>query len=176
MKEIEVKVLEINRAECEKTLSKLGAKKIFDDEILTIFFDFADGRIFKRQDVLRLRLEEQKFELTYKKVHFSATSKTADEYSVEVSDTNITQKILECMGLSVVESMQKHRISYILDDVRFDFDQYQGIYGVIPEFLEIEARNAESIYTYARLLGIKNEDCLPWSTKDLVYKYLKKDK
>ena len=160
MKEIEVKVLEINRAECEKTLLKLGAKKIFDDEVLTIFFDFTDGRIFKRKDVLRLRQEGQKAELTYKKVTFSATSKTADEYSVEVSDINIAQKILENIGLFMVESMHKHRISYNLEEVRF----------------EIEARNPESIYKYAQLLGIKNEDCLPWSTKDLIDKYLQKEK
>ena len=74
----------------------------------------------------------------------------------------------------MVESMHKHRISYNLEEVRFDFDQYQDKYGVIPEFLEIEARNPE--YKYAQLLGIKNEDCLPWSTKDLIDKYLQKEK
>ena len=36
MKEIEAKILEIDRKKIEETLSTLGAKKIFDGEIETI--------------------------------------------------------------------------------------------------------------------------------------------
>ena len=74
MREIEVKILEINRKKVEETLTDLGAKKILDSDLQTIFFDFKDGRIIKAKDVLRLRKDENKTELTYKKVHVNSRS------------------------------------------------------------------------------------------------------
>ena len=69
MKEVEVKILEVKRKNIEETLARLGAKKVFDGDIQTLFFDFKDGKIIKAKDVLRLRKEEEdKIELTYKKV------------------------------------------------------------------------------------------------------------
>ena len=70
--------------------------------------------------------------------------------------------------------MRKHRVSYILDGARFDFDCYSGSYGYIPEFLEIEAKNIDLIYKYALLLGFKEKDCLPWSTTELIKHYSSK--
>ena len=80
-----------------------------------MFFDFKDGTIIKAKDVLRLRKEQNKTELTYKKVHVNQTAKVAEEYSVEVSNLENMKKILENLGLTVIESMQKHRVSYTLD-------------------------------------------------------------
>ncbi len=171
MQEIEVKILEINRKKIEKTLADMGAEKVFDGDIQTLFFDFEDGRIIKAKDVLRLRKEQDKIELTYKKVHFTKTTKTAEEYSVEVSNLETMKKILENIGLSATESMEKHRISYKLGKVRFDIDRYLGNYAYIPEFMEIEAENTGLIHRYAELLGFKKEDCLPWSTTELIQHY-----
>ena len=103
-------------------------RKIFDGDIQTLFFDFKDGRIIRAKDVLRLRKEEEKAELTYKKVRFTQAAKTAEEYSVDVSNLETTKTILENLGLSVRESMEKHRVSYTLDHVRFDIDRYFGSY------------------------------------------------
>ena len=171
MKEIEVKILEVNRQKIEETLARLGAKKIFDGDIQTLFFDFKDGTIIKAKNVLRLRKEQNKTELTYKKVHVTQTAKVAEEYSVEVSNLETMKKILENLGLSIIENMQKHRVSYKLDHARFDIDRYSGDYGYIPEFLEIEAENTDLIHKYAALLGFKAKDCLPWSTNELIRHY-----
>jgi len=174
MKEIEVKILEINRKTIEQALTGLGAKKILDGDIQTTFFDFKDGRIIKAKDVLRIRKEPDRVELTYKKVHVAKTAKTAEEYSVEISNLETMRKILENLGLSVKEDIEKHRISYALGNVRFDLDCYAGNYGYIPEFMEIEAENIELIHKYAALLGFKAEDCLPWSTEELIRHYSSK--
>ena len=171
MQEIEVKILEINRKKIEQTLTGLGAKKVFDDDIQTLFFDFEDGRIIKAKDVLRLRKEHDKTELTYKKVHETQTAKKAQEYSVDVSNLETMKEILENLSLAVIESVQKHRVSYTLHHARFDIDRYLGSYDYIPEFMEIEAENIRSIHEYAELLGFKAEDCLPWSTNELIQHY-----
>jgi adenylate cyclase class 2 len=177
MQETEVKILEVNREKIEQTLTGLGAKKVFDSDIQTFFFDFEDGRIIKARDVVRLRKEQNKIELTYKKVHATQTAKKALEYTVEVSNLEIMKKILENLGLTATESMQKHRVSYTLDHARFDIDRYFGRYGYIPEFMEIEAEKIGLIHKYAELLGFKAEDCLPWSTNELIQHYsIKKSK
>jgi predicted adenylyl cyclase CyaB len=171
MKEIEVKILEVNRIVVEKDLTILGARKVFDGNIQTLFFDFKEGTIIEQKNVLRLRKEQEKSELTYKKVHVTPTAKIAEELSVEVSNLETMKRILENLGLSIIDKTQKYRISYTLDDARFDFDRYLDDYEYIPEFLEIEARSNELIYKYAKLLGFKANDCLPWSTTDLIKHY-----
>jgi adenylate cyclase, class 2 len=171
MEEIEVKILDVNRPIIEQTLAVLGAKKIFDGDVETLFFDFKEGTIIKQKNVLRLRKEQDKIELTYKKVHVTQIAKTAEEYSVEVSSLETMKQILENLGLSIIDRMQKHRVSYTLERARFDFDRYVGDYGYIPEFLEIEAQSTEDIYRYAELLGFEAKDCLPWSTTDLIKHY-----
>jgi len=177
MQETEVKILEVNRKKIEQTLNGLGAKKVFDDDIQTLFFDFKDGRIIEAKDELRLRKEQDKTELTYKKVHETQTAKKAQEYTVEVSNLEIMKKILENLGLTMTESMQKHRVSYTLNHARFDIDRYIGSYDYIPEFMEIESENIGLIHKYAELLGFKAEDCLPWSTNELIQHYsIKKSK
>ena len=171
MRETEVKILEVDREKIERTLAGLGAKKIFDGDIQTLFLDFKDGRIVKAKDVLRLRKETGAAELTYKKVRFTEAVKNAQEYTVEVSNMETMRLILENLGLSVTESMYKHRVSYTLDGTRFDIDRYLGDYEFIPEFMEIEAENADVIHKYASLLGFEAKDCLPWSTRQLIEYY-----
>jgi predicted adenylyl cyclase CyaB len=176
MREVEVKILEVKRKSIEETLARLHAKKVFDGDIQTLFFDFRDSKIIKAKDVLRLRKDEDKVELTYKKVRVDKDAKNAEEYSVEVSDLEMTEKILQNLGLGIIDDMLKHRVSYKLDTVRFDLDRYLGKYDFIPEFLEIEAKNVKAIHHYAGLLGYEPKDCLPWSTKELIENYSKKRK
>jgi len=171
MKEIEAKILEVDKHKIEEALSNLGAEKVFDGEIEAFFFDFKDGSIAKRNSVLRLRKEDERDVLTFKRVVESEAAKIAEEHSVEVSSLSEAKVILESLGLSTVESMQKHRTSYQLKGVRFDIDQYMGKYSYIPTFIEIEAENIELIHRYAELLGFKAKDFLPWSVKELINHY-----
>ena len=174
MKEVEVKILEVDRDRIEAVLANRGAKKVFDGNIQTMLFDFKDGSIVKGKDVLRLRKEGERVELTYKKVKFTKKAKVAEEYSVRVSNLETTKEILENLDLTVIENILKHRTSYVLDHVRFDIDRYLEDFEHIPEFMEIEAENIEVIHKYAGLLGFSPEKCLPWSTQDVINYYNKK--
>ncbi len=98
MEEIEIKILEVNRSTIEKTLANLDAKKVFDGDIQTFFFDFKEGTIIKQKDVLRLRKDQNKTELTYKKIHVTQTAKTAEEFSVEVSNFETDEDNLGKLG------------------------------------------------------------------------------
>jgi predicted adenylyl cyclase CyaB len=170
MEEVEVKILEINPKQVAEALAKMDAEKVFDGDIETLFIDTKNGEIHKRRDVLRLRREGNKAELTYKEVKFGAGAKVAEEYTIEVSDCETTLKILQLSGLSVTQRMDKHRVSYKTADARFDIDTYQGEFDFIPPFMEIEASEA-AIEKYAKQLGYEKKQCLPWSTDELIAHY-----
>jgi len=171
MRELEAKILEIDRRIVEDTLARMGATKAFEGEVETIFYDFMDGSIVKAKNVMRLRSEDKKFVLTYKNVFANQHAKKAEEYSVIVSDLVTMKKILESLGLVVIDSTRKYRISYELEAVRFDIDHYLGKYRHIPDFLEIEASSVKTIHKYAKALGFKPKDCLNWPTAQLIEYY-----
>jgi adenylate cyclase class 2 len=176
MKEIEVKVLNVNKQNIEERLSILGAKKIFDDEIITYFFDFEDGSIVKAKNALRLRKKGAKSVLTFKTLLTRQSAKVAEETEVEVSSISKMEAILKRLGLLATGSIQKHRTSYELDDLRFDIDKLENEFAHIPEYLEIEAKNIAQILKYAKLLSYKPEDCLPWTTSEIIDYYSKSRK
>ena len=171
MKEIEVKVLNVDKQKIEEKLSLLRARKIFEDQIITYFFDFEDDRIVKAKNVLRLRKEGKKSVLTFKKVLSKESAKVAEEYEVEVSSIMKMEAILELLGLFVIGKIQKHRTSYELDDLRFDIDKLENEFAYVPEYLEIEGKNIGLIQKHAALLGYKPEDCLPWTTNEVIDYY-----
>ncbi|MCW3983820.1 MAG: class IV adenylate cyclase [Candidatus Bathyarchaeota archaeon] len=173
MQEIEVKILEVNRERIEKQLMAFGAQKLFGADIITLLLDTQNSQIRNRKDVLRLRKQNGNVELTYKKVRVNESVKVAEEYTVQVSDLEAALKILQAIGFSPTEKMEKHRISYAVGNVRFDIDKYSGEFGFIPEFLEIEGA-PNDIKKYAEALGYQEKDCLPWSTDELINHYASK--
>jgi predicted adenylyl cyclase CyaB len=174
MKEIEVKILNVNKQKIGEILTQLGAKQTFDDDIITYFLDFENGSIANTKNVLRLRKEGKQSVLTFKKILSKQSAKVAEEVEVEVSNLSKMERILELLGLSVTGSIQKHRTSYKLKDVQIDIDTLKKEYAFIPTYIEIEAKNIELIHKYAKLLGYRVDDCLPWTTSELINFYSKK--
>ena len=174
MKEIEVKILDIDRKQTEKTVVSLGAKKVFNDVITTIFFDFSDASIKTAKNLLRLRKVGTKSFLTFKKFIEHAQMKVRQEFEVEVSDFDTIQTILSSLGLHPEQQIKKQRVSYQLDDVRFEFDRHLDEYAFIPEFLEIEAKNEETVFRYVNLLGYTKAQCKPWGFFEVAEYYKSK--
>ena len=86
MKEIEVKILDIDRKEVEKKLVSLGARKIFDGILEARYYDFQDYHLKKSGVSLRLRKENKRVVLTLKKKVPDANLKVRDEYEIEMLD------------------------------------------------------------------------------------------
>lgn len=176
MKEVEVKILDVNLEEIEKKIISLGAKKHFDGEIAQFLYDFPDKRIKKERNTFRLRKSGDKTYITFKdKVKSIGTAKVADEYEVTVSDFNTAKKIIESLGFEETHKMRKHRISYKLANVTFELEKLFDQYEHIPDFIEIEAEDMETVIKYANILGFTEEQCRPWNIFDVdeYYKKLK---
>ncbi len=174
MKEIEIKILEVDVAGIEKKLQQFGAACIFDGEVAAVYFDFPDASLHQQQKVLRLRRVGEITELALKVQEDAddAEAKIRQEYQVLVSDPEITRQILEGLGLQEQRQVQKHRRSYCLADpaagaVHFELDTFPDI----PTFLEIEAPTLGEVYRYVAALGFSREDAKPWSFAEVLRHY-----
>ncbi|MFH0701413.1 MAG: class IV adenylate cyclase [Candidatus Woesearchaeota archaeon] len=166
MKEIEVKILEVDVPKIVKKLEDLGAKKTLDTEQEIIYFD-NNERTFSKNNLLRLRKNGKVIELAHKKKMSKKGVKIAEETEVHVSDFEKTRKILEGIGFREIRKATKHRISYHLPGVSFELDTYPEV----PTFLEIETEDEKLLKEYVKKLGFTMKDTKAWSGKDVLRYY-----
>lgn len=166
MKEIEVKVLDIDRKKIENKLRKLGAKKTFEGITYGIFYDFTDKRLLKSEKFLRLRKQCNKYSFTFKSRLSRTKAKVMRELEVDVDNFKTMHEILINLGLKIRAKHSKKRISYNLGNLHFELDKNLGI----PWYLEIEAPNLREIYSACERLGIDKKELKPWGTPK-VYRY-----
>lgn len=167
MKEIEVKILEINIEEVEKKLKEMGAEKVFFGEVVSVYFDFPDKSLEKEGKILRLRQKEDKVILTYKELISQDEAKIMDEHELEVGDFGGVKRIFEGIGLFPLYQFNKHRTTYKLNNTNFEIDKYPGI----PAFLEIEAPDLDTIYAIVSDLGFSKEKVNSYSVKEVLEYY-----
>ena len=169
MKEIEVKILEINVEEVERKLKKLGVVKVFDGELVNIYFDFPDKRLEREGKVIRLRKKYDKVILTFKKFITQEEAKVMDENELEVPDLGLMIEIFKEIGLLPLYKFKKHRKTYELNQIHFEIDKYPDI----PAFLEIEAPDLKTVYAMVSKLGFSKEKVNSYSIKEVLEHYKK---
>ncbi|MEM4260296.1 MAG: CYTH domain-containing protein [Candidatus Woesearchaeota archaeon] len=176
MKEIEVKVLDVDKKKIIEKLKELGAKKVFDGIIDTKLFDFPSRSLLKNKIILRLRKEGTKNVLTMKKILRSKFTNKRLEIEVNVNDYDKMLYILKSIGLKrEINCYLKKRITYKLGSTHFEFDLLLVKGLKIPWMMEIEAKNEKIIRKYLNILGIPHKNALNWSG-DMVIEYYKNKK
>ena len=171
MKEIEVKILEVNKEETIQKLIDLGAQKSFDDEMRAVFFDYPDHSIAAKGDLLRLRQEGPEAVFAYKKNMTTGETKVMEELETVVTDPQNLEAILSHLGIFATRVNHKHRTEYALGDTHIVIDEYKGKLAAIPAFIEVEAPTEERLYEVVGLLGYESSDCKNWNTRDLIVHY-----
>lgn len=169
MKEVEIKILEIDVEKIQKRLSALGAQRSFDGELVSIAFDFSDKRLSKDEILIRLRKEGLKVMLAYKKLLNTEHAKESEEIELEVTDFETATKFLNAIGLHAKKGypMSKHRISYIKDGVHFEIDKLPDF----PAYLEIEAPDISVIREWVEKLNLSIDDIKPWGVREVFNHY-----
>lgn len=170
MREIEAKILEIDKKKLEARLSRLGAKKTGERTVESQFFDFPKNSLRKKGTVLRLRLDGETAMLAVKKKRGKARLKELDEFEVEVSDFKEARKMLLLIGLKEKSVMIKRRTSFKLGQAGIEIDKMPGI----PHFAEIEAPSEKQVVAVAKKLGFSEKQLLPWNMFDVLKYYKKK--
>lgn len=168
MREIELKILNVNEKDVENKLLSLGAKKRADVIVKEKIFDFDDRRITKNKDLFRLREIGEKVELTYKDSK-KENSEFLDheETETEIKDFKSILKIIEKIGLKIIREREKRRISFILDNIKIEIDKYPEI----PAYIEIESSDKEKIIKLVEKLGYSVEDTVAKTATEILEKY-----
>ena len=108
-----------------------------------IYFSHSDGN-YKTDENLRIRVEQSKKSLNYKKIFFSENELDTHikEYGTEIGDVAQMIQILKSLNICEVLTIHKFRYKYFYKN-RFEIslDQVTGL-GC---FIEIEAIDSESI-------------------------------
>ncbi|MBN1793112.1 class IV adenylate cyclase [Candidatus Woesearchaeota archaeon] len=167
MEEVEVKFLEINKAEIIGKLESIGAKKVFEGRIVPSFFDYPDDSLRKKDQILRLRKRGDETELAFKQKKQYPEAKVAEETELNVDDFETMRQILLRLGMKEVARKPKQRISYATEHAHYEIDTYEGL----PPYLEVEAESFEDLKKAVERLGFSMKDSKPWSGRQLLKHY-----
>ncbi|NLV88239.1 MAG: class IV adenylate cyclase [Tissierellia bacterium] len=171
MKELEVKVLNIDLMEMEERLKKIGARLIDKEVQVNTLIDTEDNFIENSLDAyMRIRetrslLSGQvKLTLTMKQNINRDGVRENIETSTEISNKESMLDILKALGYVEKAEGTKERISYELNGVRFDIDKWDKKTYPYP-YMEIEVNSESELQDIVEKLGIPRENI---STKSIV--------
>lgn len=168
MEEIEVKFLDIDPIEVEKKILSLGGTKKFDRVFRRIVFDTPDLSLNSKGAWIRLRDEGERIALSYKQ-RLGMDKKGNDdgmiEEEIEVSDFDMTAKILRHSGLKDKFYEENRRVQFDLGGVELDIDYWP----LLKPYLEIEAGSWEDIDKTIELLELDPKEKKIYPTYE-VYK------
>ena len=164
IKELEVKVLNIDKREIEDKLRAVGAE-LFSKEyqINTIYDD--DTRFIKNKLNGYLRIRETKNLITNEsKSIFTLKRNTANEKLREnietetiIKDDKALALILQHINLKPKHRGTKERISYKYENIRFDIDTWDKDTYPYP-YLEIEVNCESDLEKALNLLKLNRDD------------------
>ncbi|MDR7855811.1 class IV adenylate cyclase [Tissierella sp.] len=171
MRELEVKILNVDLEEMESKLIALDATLISRERQVNTLIDSEDGFIENNLDsYLRIRETKSylnndiKYTLTMKKNINREGLRENIESNVDISDKDTMLSILEDLGYVVVQEGFKERTSYTLGNVRFDLDRWDENTYPYP-YMEIEVNDEDELKEMIKLLDIPKENI---STKSIV--------
>lgn len=169
MKEIELKILNIDKAKITQKLLSIGAKRVSSVLLIDKKFDFSDKKLTKKHEHLRLRRIGEKFELNFKIKGKDKNFLINEELETKIEDYETMEKIIKKLGLKIITHREKKRTSFVLGNLKFEIDENPNI----PAYLEIEGTKL-SVKKGIELLGFRMEDTTNMTTSD-VLKYYKQD-
>jgi len=160
MKEIEAKILDIDKDAIVAKLESMDAKKTYDAKMT--------NHIYRKEGFpgfFRIREQEDKVLTTLKtKTEDSSTNtKVLDEREKEISNKKEGEEQAKTLGFKHDLTLTKHRTEYKIGEVYFAIDEYDDI----PVFLEIEAPAEEYVIAWAEKLGYKESNLRPWGYNKL---------
>ena len=167
LREIEIKILEINLKKLQQKLKKVGAKKIEECKIHECIFDHPDKSISKRHELFRIRKNGKRTEITYK-TNPAKNSKFIehDEYETIAEDFETSCTIMKLAGFEIIRDREKKRILYKLGNAKFEIDKYP----TIPAYVEIEGTK-KSIQEALKKIGYSMKDTTNMTSSQVLKQY-----
>ncbi|MBU1446608.1 CYTH domain-containing protein [Patescibacteria group bacterium] len=160
MKEIEVKILEIDPEEVDRKLIGLGAQKVFDGILKVKYFDTSDSAMRAKGDLVRVRqFGDERVEVCYKtNKRIEDGFKVCDEYSLEAKKFEDAIELFRGLGLQITCEYEKKRVVYKLKNEELDAEIVIDIYPTLPPFIEIETFDPGCVDKIVSDLGLENHE------------------
>ena len=150
-KEIEIRLLDVDKEDFIKQILSLGASK--DSEFLQRRYTYDFNPVVKNKWI-RLRTNGKKTTLTIKEIIDKKSISGTNELEIEVSDFNKTNLVLEKLGYNHRNYQENYREIYYLDDVEISIDSWP----LIPTYVEFESKSEEKINSLLEKLSYKKEN------------------
>ncbi len=167
MKEIELKILNINKNNIIKKLLKLGAKKFPQNLVIERHFDFEDQRIKNNKQLFRLRKLGNKVELAFKdKKIKEGNFRVHEEIETTIQNFDNMEEIIKRLGLKCIKHREKKRTHFILNKVKIEIDKFPNI----PTYIEIEGSKKE-IEKTIKLLGFRLDQTTTMTATEVLKYY-----
>ncbi|MBT3405033.1 class IV adenylate cyclase [archaeon] len=152
MKEIEIKILEIDEKNIRKILKNKKAKLI--KKILQTNIIYSDKDTLEEGITIRLRKEGKKTYFAIKlKKKIVRGHKVRKEYEMEISSFKIAESMLKSLGLKISSYIEIKREYYQLNNCSVEIIKMPQI----PFYLEIEGKE-KNIEKVAKILGYSKKD------------------
>lgn len=170
MRELEIKVLNIDISEWTVKLESKGAVKLSEEHqknyIFDLHKDYFSGylRIRTYHDTLN---NETKSVLTLKKRIKNEKLREHFEIETQINDPDAMFLILQELGYSPKHINVKDRISYSFRGARFDLDTWEESVG-LPPYMEIEVDSEAHLEELIRELNIDRA----WITNQSIRDFL----
>lgn len=137
-KEIEIRLLNIDKEQFIKSIIDLGAKKVSESLQKRYVYDFNP---IQENKWIRLRTNGEKTTLTIKEIVDKNAIDGTNELEVIVSDFDSANSILEQLGYIHRNYQENYREVYYLNDVEISIDSWP----LIPTYAEFEAKSEKNI-------------------------------
>lgn len=150
-KEIEIRILNIDKEKFIKNITKLGAKKASESLQKRYVYDFKPSALNKW---IRLRTNDKKTTLTIKEVLDKNVIDGTNELEIIVSDFDKTNLILKELGYTPRNYQENYREIYYLNKVEISIDTWP----LIPTYVELEAKKEKDIKSLLKLIDYEEEN------------------
>lgn len=150
-KEIEIRILNVDKKKFIEDIIALGAKKQSEYLQKRYVYDFNPVNPKKW---IRLRTNGVKNTITIKEIINNQVIDGTNELEVEVSDFNKANLILKELGYVPRNYQENHRIVYNLNEVEISIDTWPKI----PTYVELEAKSEELIKKLLSIIEYNEKD------------------
>lgn len=163
MKELEIKIVNINPDEIREKMETIGAVLVKKENQVNKIFDFDDKRLLNNKGYARIRTvedilgSEHRCYMTTKKLISQERFKVMEENEVEISDSAEGENIFRALGLIEYSSIARYRESYRYKGSLIEIDINDKAFFPVP-YIEIETGSEQELEEIVGLLGYEMKD------------------
>jgi predicted adenylyl cyclase CyaB len=171
MKELELKAVVPDLAQCRRRVEESGAVLVFEGRLEDRRYDTADRALGTRDHVLRVRVyrdaESARAALDWKgPTEYEDGYKRREELSTSVADGDALAAILDRLGWRVTRAIDREIAQYELEGTMLRFE----VYPRMDVLVEVEG-SPEGIERAARATGIPREEFTSDRLPDFARRY-----